>query len=45
MTTDLRLRIGLYEPVSGRQLPVTACTLVNSACEATFVLLPVPPNP
>ena len=25
------LRIGLYEPVSGRQLPVTACTLADGA--------------
>lgn len=37
---SLRLRIGLYEPVSGRQAAVSECELVNGTCDASYILLP-----
>ncbi len=39
--TALRLRIGIYEPVSGRQLPVAAG---GTPAGATFLVLPVAPE-
>ncbi len=40
--SELRLRIGLYEPVSGRQLPVTATMDESIATPgASYVLLPI----
>ena len=39
---DSRLRIGLYEPVSGKQLPITATTEhVLAEAGGSYVLLPV----
>ncbi|MCB0044627.1 MAG: glycosyltransferase family 39 protein [Caldilineaceae bacterium] len=38
--SDYRLRIGLYEPVSGRQLPV-----VGDGADATFVVIPLEAQP
>jgi hypothetical protein len=41
-TAKLGLRIGLYEPVSGRQLPVTATSDPSLAERgATYVLTPI----
>ena len=39
--TTLRLRIGIYEPVSGRQLPVAAD---GTPAGDTFLVLPVAPE-
>ena len=36
-----QLRIGLYEPVSGRQLPVNEATDGALTAAATFVVIPL----
>ncbi|NJN83315.1 MAG: hypothetical protein HC802_14225 [Caldilineaceae bacterium] len=38
---NLMLRIGLYEPVSGRQLPVTHFESESGEAGSTFILLPL----